>query len=77
MKVYLTNGHVAWEIPEESAYAYSHKYYVPCPGWDIFSADPSKDIYTHILEITNEYGYWTQERCGMFILHEEQFKERE
>ncbi len=33
IKAYLTNGSVAWEIPEEIAYAYVNKYYLPPEGW--------------------------------------------
>ena len=31
--VYLSNGHVAWEVPQPAAHLYSNRLYLPPPGW--------------------------------------------
>ena len=31
--VYLSNGHVAWEVPPPAAHLYSNRLYLPPPGW--------------------------------------------
>jgi len=35
MRVFLSNGKIAWELPSRIGFYYSHSYYLPPKGWEV------------------------------------------